>query len=150
MTTAASQQAHAGEPPVSVRGSLIGLHGRFLVNARHNAFLSDTKTTSGGPGEALQAGELLLAALVSCSLGIIQRQAKALDVPLPHAEVVVSSKRSVEDTTGYEYIRLDIKLPGIDRPVAEALVAKFTDTCPIYNTLRRGGNVEVVIDTATA
>jgi uncharacterized OsmC-like protein len=60
--------------------------------------------------------------------------------------VSVSFKRDPNDVTRYEYIRLHIALIGPDARTAATLVKEFTDTCPIYNTLRRGGNIGVELE----
>ena len=98
----------------------------------------------------MQAGELLLASLASCALALIQKQASPLGVKLKSAGIQVSFKRDPADSTRYEYIRLHVQLEGVDKPIGEALVAQFTSTCPIYNTLRRGGNVEISLETVPA
>ena len=55
----------------------------------------------------------------------------------------VSHLRDAADPTRYEYIRLDVTLRGVDEPTAAELVLAFTSACPIYNTLKRGGPVEI-------
>ena len=36
-----------------------------------------------------------------------------------------------------------VAIGGVAQQTAERLVAAFTDTCPIYNTIRRGGTISV-------
>jgi uncharacterized OsmC-like protein len=138
--------AAAGEV-VTVRAHAIKPFGRFLVSARQQHFVSDAKAASGGPGDAVQAGELLLAALASCGLGLVQKTARERELPLAFAEVEVAFERDPLDGTRYAAIRLAFALEGVDRPTAQALVEAFTSTCPIYNTLRRGGPIEATVVT---
>jgi uncharacterized OsmC-like protein len=135
----------SGGETVTVRARALETFGRFLVSARQHHFVSDAKAASGGPGEAVQAGEFLLSSLASCGLGLVQKEARERDLPLREAEVEVSFERDPEDGTRYVAIRLHFTLAGVDRQAAQALVDAFTGTCPIYNTLRRGGPIEATV-----
>ncbi|MEJ8815673.1 OsmC family protein [Variovorax ureilyticus] len=126
---------------VAIRAQALDTHGRFVISARHNHFVSDAKASAGGPGEAVQAGELLLSSLASCGLALVQKEADARGVRLAQAEVAVSFERDPEDGTRYRAITLDFALRGVPQQTAQALVDAFTGTCPIYNTLRRGGPI---------
>jgi hypothetical protein len=64
--------AQTGET-VLITSATIGQFGRYLLSAGKNHFISDQRVAVGGPGEAINAGELLLSSLGSCSLGLIQR-----------------------------------------------------------------------------
>jgi len=126
---------------VTITGRTTDVQGRFMVSARTNHFITDSR---GGPGEAVQAGELMLSALASCALGNIETHARELGVAMTGGHAEISFERDENDGTRYEWIRLTLRVDGVDRAQAERLVGMFTDSCPIYNTLRRGGNVEVV------
>jgi uncharacterized OsmC-like protein len=121
----------------------IGEFGRFLVDAGRNHFISDQRVAAGGPGEAVTAGELLLASLGSCSLGLIQKTAADQGIGLSAASTEVAFKRHETDPTAYEWIRIAVALVGVSEAEAETLVGGFTSRCPIYNTLKRGGPVEI-------
>lgn len=137
--------ASAQGETVTIRAHALDTTGRFLVSARQNHFVSDAKASAGGPGEAVQAGELLLASLASCGLALVQKEALARDLQLTRAEAEVSFERDPEDGTRYRAIRLVFTLGGVELAVAQALVDAFTGACPIYNTLRRGGPIEAVV-----
>ena len=139
-----SAPAATGET-VTVRARAIEPFGRFLVSARQHHFISDAKAAAGGPGDAVQAGELLLASLASCGLGLVQKTAREHELPLEGAEVEVSFERDPQDGTRYAAVRLAFVLEGVDLPAAQRLVDAFTGTCPIYNTLRRGGPIEATV-----
>jgi uncharacterized OsmC-like protein len=118
--------------------------GRFIVDANGKPFVSDTRSSIGGPGEALQAGELLLSALASCGLGLIQKHARNQGVELGEVEISATFKRHVEDPTRYEYIKLAVAFGhGVSADTGDACIAHFTENCPIYNTLRRGGPISI-------
>jgi uncharacterized OsmC-like protein len=133
------------EAPTTVGGETSGLAGRFLIHARGLHFVSDARAAAGGPGEAIQAGELLLASLASCGLSLVQKEAGLRGVALPHAEAKVSFQRDPQDGTRYSFIRIDFVLHGVDQALGQALVDAFTGACPIYNTLRRGGPIEATV-----
>lgn len=124
---------------VAIQAQATALTGRFIVSAGSNHFVSDSKPNAGGPGEAVQAGQLLLASLASCGLGLIQSRANEDGVPLSAATVQAAFQRDPEDGTRYQWIGLKFALGGVDQPTAERLLAHFTGNCPIFNTLRRGG-----------
>ena len=148
MSASVDEQPAAPAPVgeiVSVRARGVDTFGRFLVSARQHHFVSDTKVAAGGPGDAVQAGELLLASLASCGLGLVQKTARERDVPLKGAEVEVCFERDPADGTRYAAIRLGFVLEGIDLATARLLVDAFTGACPIYNTLRRGGPIEAEV-----
>lgn len=129
---------------VTVSGRTTDVQGRFLVSAGTNHFVTDSR---GGPDEAVQAGELLLSSLASCALGNIQTHSRERGSGLTRGAVTVSFERDPDDGTRYRRIRLDIHLEGVSPAEADELVRLFTSTCPIYNTLRRGGATEVAVTT---
>ena len=90
----------------TVRAETTSTHGRFIVSANAKHFVSDARASVGGPGEAVQAGELLLSALASCGLGLIQAHAKKKDLDLGRIGIATSFKRHADDPTRYDYIRL--------------------------------------------
>jgi uncharacterized OsmC-like protein len=128
---------------VSISTTTIGQFGRFLVHAGKNHFVSDQRAGAGGPGEAVTAGELLLASLGTCSLGLIQKTAVENAIALKEASTEVAFKRHESDPTQYEWIRIAVRLAGVTKEQADTLVGGFTSHCPIYNTLKRGGPVEI-------
>lgn len=118
--------------------------GRFIVDANGKPFVSDTRSAIGGPGQALQAGELLLSALASCALGLIQKHAASQGIELGDISISASFKRHADDPTRYEYIRLVVTFaPTVGKDAGKACIDHFTANCPIYNTLRRGGPISI-------
>jgi len=130
---------------VSIHARALDTQGRFLISARQNHFVSDARVSAGGPGEAVQAGELLLSSLASCGLALVQKEADVRGVRLAQAEVAVSFERDPEDCTRYRAITLDFAVRGVPQQTAQALVDAFTGACPIYNTLRRGGPIAATV-----
>lgn len=138
MTAAADPEA-----TTRIRAVTSRIPGRQIISAGTNHFVADRKASAGGPGEAVQAGELLLAALASCAIAVIEKTAEAEGLaPVPATvEIDASLERHVEDPTRYRNIVLEIAIGDVSQDAAETLVRAFTDTCPIYNTIRRGGTI---------
>ena len=130
--------AAAGEI-VTITAQATGLTGRYVVSAGQNHFVSDARPNAGGPGEAVQAGQLLLSSLASCGLGLVQSRAAEMGVALHSARAEVAFQRDTTDKTRYAAIRLAFTLVGPDQATAQSLIDHFTQNCPIYNTLQRGG-----------
>ncbi|MFF2113972.1 OsmC family protein [Rhodococcus koreensis] len=122
--------------------TVAGTPGRFILDARENHLVSDSRF---GPAEAIQAGELLLAAVTSCAMANIQSNAEADDIPVTHIEVYASHRRGSADPTRYEFTEVRIDIRGVDQSTADALAAKFAASCPIYNTIRRGSGIELIV-----
>ena len=134
----------AGGDVTKVDAVTTKVNGRFIVNANGKHFVSDTRASIGGPGEAVQAGELLLSALASCGLGLIQTHARGQGIELGEVAITAAFKRHADDPTRYDYIRLAVAFEDrISHQTADACIKHFTDNCPIYNTLRRGGPISI-------
>jgi uncharacterized OsmC-like protein len=141
--TRESAQA-AGDDVTTVGAVTTSVHGRFIVDANGKHFVSDVRASIGGPGEAVQAGELLLSALASCGLGLIQTYARGQNIELGEAAITAAFRRHADDPTRYDYIRLEVAFEDrISRQTGDACIKHFTDNCPIYNTLRRGGPISI-------
>jgi uncharacterized OsmC-like protein len=128
----------------TVRAETTSTHGRFIVSANAKHFVSDARASVGGPGEAVQAGELLLSALASCGLGLIQAHAKKEELDLGRIGIATSFRRHADDPTRYDYIRLLVSFDShVSEDISDGCIRNFTDNCPIYNTLRRGGPISI-------
>lgn len=119
-------------------------YGRFVASHTNGSFVTDAKTSNGGPGIAVNAAELLLSALGSCALGLVHKKAAEIDATISYARVKGYSKRSDADGSRYDFIALSFEIEGVSHELAQQLVDNFTANCPIYNTLLRGGSNIVV------
>jgi uncharacterized OsmC-like protein len=122
------------------------IFGRYILSARHNHLVSDGRASQGAPGEAVFAGELLLASLVSCGLGLVYQSALERNEPKPEVELTAEFLRNKDDPTRFASLTLIFRFQQIDRTLAEYYVQHFTSKCPIYNTLNRGGPVTIRIE----
>ncbi|WP_190815774.1 OsmC family protein [Saccharopolyspora pogona] len=126
----------------TVTGTLTSTEGRFLLSAGTNHFVSDARVE---PGEAVTAGQLFISAAVSCALANINLHGRELGADLTSASVSAQSERDPDDPTRYRSVVLTFSLPHIPEVVAREILHRFTTTCPIYNTIRRGGAIETVL-----
>lgn len=122
--------------------SIAGVAGRFVIGARTNHLVTDSRF---GPGESIQAGELLLSSLASCAMANFEVNAQDLGLPLTGISVEASHGRGSEDPTRYDFTRVAITVRGVDQAAADILGERFIATCPIYNTIRRGGGIELAV-----
>jgi uncharacterized OsmC-like protein len=77
-------------------------------------------------------------------LGLIQTYARSQTIELGEVSITTTFRRHADDPTRYEYIKLVVALEdSISRQSGEACINHFTDNCPIYNTLRRGGPISI-------
>ncbi|MGW0042565.1 OsmC family protein [Rhodococcus sp. NPDC003348] len=135
-------------PPNVARVSghtISGVPGRFVVDARTNHLVTDSRL---GPGESIQAGELLLSALVSCAMANFEANARELGLPVTGITVDAEHARGSVDPTRYDFTRITITVQGADRAAADSLAERFVATCPIYNTIRRGSGIDLAVATA--
>ena len=132
-----------------VRGHADLTYGRVVLSARQNHLVSDGRTSQGAPGEAISAGELLLASLVSCGLGLVHHRAREKGHARPDVTLTATFLRSSEDPTRFAELSLDFAFAGTSRAEAEDYVAHFTSKCPIYNTLARGSATPIEVRITT-
>ncbi len=102
----------------------------------------------GGPGGAGTNPEQLFAAgyaacFENAMIGVARRQQQTLE----HSEV--TARVGIGPTAGGTYeltVALHIKLPGLERAAAEALVERAHQRCPYSNAVRGNIDVQLVIE----
>jgi Ohr subfamily peroxiredoxin len=97
----------------------------------------------GGPGEGGTNPEQLFAAgYAACFLGAVKLVARTRKVT-PSAEPTVTARVGMGPVpVGYALaVELRVQLPGLERSVAEEIVAGAHERCPYSNATR--GNVDV-------
>ena len=106
-----------------VRSTTSGVAGRSLNQARTNHIVIDA---SSGTPEAVTSIEAFLAGISSCGVNIVDREARALGLPLEHAQVDIESRRLKADTTLLASVDMRFELTGVTQPQAEDLVGAYT------------------------
>lgn len=103
------------------------------------------KEMGGAGGEVSNPEQLFAAGYSACFLGALKHVAA-------QEKIRISNDAKIEGAVGIGAIpggfgievQLDITLPGIDRDVAEDLVAKAHQVCPYSNATR--GNIDVTLN----
>jgi len=118
-------------------GTAATLDGAFNVK------LSTPKELGGGGGAGNNPEQLFAAGYAACFIGAMKAVAAGGGPKVP-ADASVTSTVGIgprsEGGFGLD-IDLEISLPGLPRPEAEALVEKAHQVCPYSNATR--GNVDV-------
>jgi len=110
----------------------------FAVN------LSVPKGLGGPGGEGTNPEQLFAAGYAACFLGAVKLVARTRKIALPD-DVSVTAKVGIGPVpVGYALaVELTASLPGIDKAVAEEIVAGAHERCPYSNATR--GNVDVIL-----
>ncbi|MDO1582727.1 organic hydroperoxide resistance protein [Rhizobium oryzicola] len=115
--------------------------GKFAVT------LSVPKGLGGPGGDGTNPEQLFAAGYAACFLGAVKLVARTNKIALPE-NVTITAKVGIGPVpVGYALaVELVASLPGIDRTVAEEIVAGAHERCPYSNATR--GNVDVKLTVA--
>ncbi len=98
----------------------------------------------GGTGNGTNPEQLFAAGYAACFLSAMKFMAGQEKIALPAATHIDASVELGPTSLGFGLaVRLAIGLPGLDRAVAEGLIAKAHAVCPYSNATR--GNIAVDI-----
>ena len=114
-----------------------GRFGRFVISSGAKHVVADSTAARGGPGEAMGAGELLLASLCSCGLALVTEAARERGLALSGARIETTYTTDPEDRTRMSRLAVTLGVAGVDRDAGQGLLDAFTQVCPIWNTLAR-------------
>ena len=96
----------------------------------------------GGPGGATNPEQLFAAGYAACFHSALKFSAMAEKVDVGESEVSATVAIGMLESGGFGLaVELDVYLPTLDRPAAEALLEKAHATCPYSNATR--GNIDV-------
>ncbi|MGN7292732.1 organic hydroperoxide resistance protein [Rhizobium sp. SAFR-030] len=109
--------------------------------------LSVPKGLGGPGGEGTNPEQLFAAGYAACFLGAVKLVARTSKIALPD-DVTITAKVGIGPVpVGYALaVELVASLPGLDRAVAEEIVAGAHDRCPYSNATR--GNIDVKLTVA--
>lgn len=105
--------------------------------------LSTPKELGGAGGEGTNPEQLFAAGYSACFIGAMKFVAGAAKQALP-ADTSVTGEVGIgpNGQGGFGLkVSLSVSLPGLDRSIAEGIVAKAHEVCPYSNATR--GNIEV-------
>ena len=115
--------------------------GAFSVN------LSVPKGLGGPGGEGTNPEQLFAAGYAACFLGAVKLVARNRKVPVPDETSVTAKVGIGPVAVGYALaVELTVSLPGVDRGVAEEILAGAHERCPYSNATR--GNVDLKLTLA--
>lgn len=126
-------------------------HGRALITVRGQHFVTDSPPPLGGPNEAVNPAELLLAALAACATFVCDTAAREKNMPLKSIAVSASGDFDPRGVCGepfdprFQALRVRLTLVGVDQAQGEALVSAFKSRCPVFTTLSRIVPIEIAV-----
>jgi Ohr subfamily peroxiredoxin len=127
-------------------------HGRASGVARSDDGILDLQLRMpeqlGGPGGGTNPEQLFAAGYAACFHGALSLLATRADVTIPDAEVVASVTFGRDPVDGLFTLTADIRirLPGVDRAIAEELVRNTERICPYSKMARTGIDCVVSLD----
>lgn len=129
----ATMTAHGGRD-----GRAVSEDGRFSLS------LSVPKALGGPGGDGTNPEQLFAAGYAACFLGAVKLVARTRKISLSDDTSVTARVGIGPVAVGYALTaELRISLPGIDRALAEEIVAGAHERCPYSHATR--GNVDVVL-----
>lgn len=125
--------------------------GRALLAMRGHHAVTDSPPPLGGPNEAANPVELLLAALAACAVFVCERAARELGIALTSVHATAAGDFDPRGVCGeafdprFQGFRVRLALEGVDANQREALAHAFRSRCPVYTTLSRAAPVEITL-----
>ena len=125
--------------------------GRALLTIRGQHVVTDSPPTLGGPNEAANPVEMLLAALAGCATFVCERAAQEMGIALTAVGVTVAGDFDPRGVCGeavdprFHSFKLRLALQGPDATQREMLLQAFKTRCPVYATLSRAAPVEITL-----
>ncbi|GGA32343.1 Ohr family peroxiredoxin [Dyella nitratireducens] len=103
----------------------------------------------GGPGGGTNPEQLFAASYAACFHGALSLLATRANVAIPDAEVIASVTFGRDPVDGLFTLAAEvrIRLPGVERAVAEQLVRDTERICPYSKMARAGIDCVVLLDT---
>jgi osmotically inducible protein OsmC len=103
-------------------------------------------SSPGGPGNGTNPEQLFAIGYSACFMGAMKAVAPKLKVTVP-ADAAIDAEVDLGPTSqGYGIAaRLNISLPGLERSVAEQLVAEAHKVCPYSNATRNNIDVKLTV-----
>jgi Ohr subfamily peroxiredoxin len=104
----------------------------------------DIKHSPPGAPSGTNPEQLFAAGWSACFIGAMGLAARAKQIALP-ADTAVDAEVDLCNADGAYFLRarLNVSVPGLDKEVAQSIVATAHQTCPYSKATR--GNIEVAI-----
>ncbi len=117
--------------------------GRALLTIRGQHLVTDSPPVLGGPNEAANPAELLVAALAACGTFVFERHAQEQGIVLNGVSVTAAGDFDPRGVCGepvdprFSAIRVRVALDGPDDTQKPAFLEAFRTRCPVFTTLSR-------------
>ncbi|MEZ5738771.1 MAG: OsmC family protein [Burkholderiaceae bacterium] len=111
----------------------------------------DSPPPLGGPNEAINPVEMLLAALAACGTFVCERAASESGIALHHVSVTSAADFDPRAVCGEPYpahlqaVRVRLVLEGPNEQQRDQLALAFQTRCPLYSTLARAAPVTLEV-----
>lgn len=133
----------------AVAARTVGLPGRFLLSAGPRHMVVDRGAPAGGPGEAFGPRELLVGALATCTLTLVEGIAAERGIEFTGMATDVEVEQ-VPGAPRFAAIRIATRFTGISAARADELGAAFRAGCPIYAALSADVPVSMTVEVVAA
>lgn len=117
-----------------------GEAGRYVIEGQGKVLLSDSAMIREIPSVAPGPIDLLVAALGSCAVASAEADAREYGITFSGIAASVEAVRDERDETRFASIHVDVSVKGVSVEDAPKLLQHLLNQCPIFNTLRRGGD----------
>ena len=150
--------ASSDEPQLataSVTSRLTNQAGRAIVSARGNHFIVDSVPPIEGPNEELNPLDMMLSALGTCGIFIVEKVALDMNWSVDGTTVLVEGDFDPSGVAGadvnprIQLFRVMFDLQDISDEQAAEFEEQFKTRCPIYTTLERSAPIEIYTNSAT-
>ncbi|KRW95222.1 organic hydroperoxide resistance protein [Paracoccus sp. MKU1] len=109
--------------------------------------LAMPRALGGSGGAGTNPEQLFAAGYAACFAGAVRMTARQRKIALPETLAVTARVGIGPIVTGYALaVELIVDLPGIDRAIAEGILAEAHATCPYSDATR--GNIDVTLGLA--
>ena len=130
----------------TARAHTIG--GREGASRSDDGRLDIKLSRPGGSGDGTNPEQLFASGYSACFIGAMNAVAGKMKIALP-ADLSVDAEVDLGPTPGGAYgiaVRMNVRLPGLDRESAQAVLDAAHKVCPYSNATR--GNIAVAIKLA--
>jgi lipoyl-dependent peroxiredoxin len=116
-----------------------------MMDGASRSHLAITLSTPGSAGSGTNPEQLFAAGWSACFEGAMGIAARRMRITLP-SDLAIDAEVDLCTTAGDYFLqaRLNVRVPGVVREVAQNLVDAAHQTCPYSKAIR--GNVDVVIN----
>ncbi len=123
--------------------------GRDGQSKTDDGRLSVTLSSPGTAGTGTNPEQLFAAGYAACFENAVRVAARRNKTPAGQASVTAKVGIGPNDSGGFQLaVELHVRLPDLDRELAEKIAAAAHHVCPYSNAVRGNVDVQVIVDPA--